>query len=39
MVSEVTRFQHMPEMLNGFVDGQQLTVVGAVRLLGRIEFL
>jgi hypothetical protein len=36
---EVTRFQHVAEMLHGFVDGQQLTVVGAVLLLRRVEFL
>jgi hypothetical protein len=34
---EVTRFQHVAEMLHGFVDGKQLTVVGAV-LLRRVEF-
>jgi hypothetical protein len=28
----------MAEMLHGFVDGQQLAVVGAVLLLGRVEF-
>jgi hypothetical protein len=35
---EVARFQHMAEMLYGLVDGQQLAIVGAVLLLGRIEF-
>jgi hypothetical protein len=35
---EMARFQHMAEMLYGFVYGQQLAVVGAVLLLGRVEF-
>jgi hypothetical protein len=35
---EVTRFQHAAEMLYGFVDGQQLTVVGSVLLLRRVEY-
>jgi hypothetical protein len=35
---EVARFQHMTEMFYGLVDGQQLAVVGAVLLLGRVEF-
>jgi hypothetical protein len=34
---EVARFQHMAEMLYGLEDGQQLSVVGAVRLLGLVE--
>jgi hypothetical protein len=34
---EVVRFQHMAEMLYGLVYGQQLAIVGAVLLLGRIE--
>jgi hypothetical protein len=32
------RFQHMAEVLHGFVDGQQLAVIGAVFLLGHVEF-
>jgi hypothetical protein len=36
---EVARFQHVAEMLYGFVHGQQLAVVRAVFLLGRVEFL
>jgi hypothetical protein len=28
----------MAEMLYGLVDGQQLTIIGAVLLLGRVEF-
>jgi hypothetical protein len=36
---EVARFQHVAEMLYGLVDGQQLAVVSAVFLLGRVEFL
>jgi hypothetical protein len=35
----MSRFQHMAEVLHGFVDGQQLAVVRAVFLLGRVEFL
>jgi hypothetical protein len=35
---EVTRFQHVADMLYGFVDGQQLTVIGAVLLLRWVEF-
>jgi hypothetical protein len=34
----VARFQHMAEMLYGLVDAQQLAIVGAVLLLGRVEF-
>jgi hypothetical protein len=36
---EVARFQHMAEMLYGLVVDQQLTIVCAVLLLGRAEFL
>jgi hypothetical protein len=36
---EVMHFQHMAGMLYGLVDGQQLAIVGAVLLLGRVEFL
>jgi hypothetical protein len=35
---EVARFQHMSEMLHGLVDGQQLSVVGAVFLLSSAKF-
>jgi hypothetical protein len=35
---EMARFQHMAEILYGLVDGKQLAIVGAVLLLGRIEF-
>jgi hypothetical protein len=35
---EVARFQHMAEMLYVLVDGQYLMVVGAVRLLSKVEF-
>jgi hypothetical protein len=35
---DVARFQHMAELRHGLVDGQQLAVVGAVLLLGRVEF-
>jgi hypothetical protein len=38
-VDEMARFQHMAEMLYGLVDGQQLAVLCAVFLLGRVEFL
>jgi hypothetical protein len=34
---EVTRFQHVAEMLHGLVDSQQLPIVGAVFLLYRVE--
>jgi hypothetical protein len=34
---EVVRLQHMAEMLYGLVDGQQLSVVGAVLPLGWVE--
>jgi hypothetical protein len=37
-VSGMARVQRMAEMLYGFVDGQELAIVGAVLLLGRIEF-
>jgi hypothetical protein len=37
--NEVMCFQHVVEMLYGLVDGQQLTVVCSVFLLGRVEFL
>jgi hypothetical protein len=36
---KVARLQHVAEMLYGLVDGQQLAVVCAVFLLGRVEFL
>jgi hypothetical protein len=36
---ELARLEHLAEMLYGFVDGQQLAIVGAVLLLGRVEFL
>jgi hypothetical protein len=36
---EVARCQPMAEMLYGLVYGQQLAIVGAVLLLGRVEFL
>jgi hypothetical protein len=36
---EVTRFQHVAEMLHGLIDSQQLPIVGAVFLLCRVEFL
>jgi hypothetical protein len=32
------RFQHMAEMLYGLVDGQQLAIVGAILLLGKVQF-
>jgi hypothetical protein len=35
---ELTRFQHVSEMLHGLVDGQQLCIVGAVFLLSWAEF-
>jgi hypothetical protein len=37
---EVVRYQHVAEMLYGLADGQQPTVVCAVRVfqLGRVEF-
>jgi hypothetical protein len=35
---EVARFQHVMKMLYSLADGQQLTVVYAVFLLGRVEF-
>jgi hypothetical protein len=35
---EVARFQHVIEMVYGLVNDQQLAVVCAVFLLGRIEF-
>jgi hypothetical protein len=35
---EVARFQHMAEMLYDLVDDQVLAIVGAVLLLGRVEF-
>jgi hypothetical protein len=34
---EVARFQHMAEILYGIVGGEQLAIVGAVFLLGRVE--
>jgi hypothetical protein len=36
---DVKWFQHVAEMLYNFVEGQQLTIVGAVLLLRRVEFL
>jgi hypothetical protein len=36
---EVVRFQQMAEMLYGLADGQQLAIVGAVFLLGRVGYL
>jgi hypothetical protein len=36
---EVARFQHVTEMLHGLVDSQQLSIVGVVFLLGRVEIL
>ena len=35
----VARFQHVTEVLYGFVNGQQLAVVCSVFVLGRVEFL
>jgi hypothetical protein len=34
---KVARFQNVVDMLYGLVDGQQLAVVSAVFLLGRVE--
>jgi hypothetical protein len=36
---EVARFQHVAEMIHGPVDCQQLSIIGAVFLLGRVELL
>jgi hypothetical protein len=36
---EVTRFQHVAEMLHGLVDSQLLSILGAVFLLCRVELL
>jgi hypothetical protein len=36
---EVACFQHVAEVFNGLVHGQQLSIVGAVFLLGWVEFL
>jgi hypothetical protein len=36
---EVAHFQHVAEMLQGLVDSQQLSIVGTVFLLGRLELL
>jgi hypothetical protein len=35
---EMTRFQHVAEMLHGLVDCQKLSVIRAVFLLSRAEF-
>jgi hypothetical protein len=35
---EVARFQHMAEMFYGLVYGQELAVIDAVFLLGRVRF-
>jgi hypothetical protein len=37
--NEVARFQHVTEMRHGLADGQQLSVICAVFLLNRAEFL
>jgi hypothetical protein len=34
---EVARFQHVTEMLHGLVDSQQLSIVGALFLLGWVQ--
>jgi hypothetical protein len=36
---EVAHFQHVMEMLHSLIDCQQLSIVGAVFLPGRIELL
>jgi hypothetical protein len=36
---EVAHFQHVAEMLHGLTYSQQLSIVGVVFLLGRVELL
>jgi hypothetical protein len=36
---EVAHFQHVAEMIHGLVDIHQLSIIGAVFLLGRAEFV